>query len=649
MSVFCSVTASYVGSDGSLIEGGLVGAVRARSGGVASWIDGDRVIFTERARGYYRAVTWPEEGTYHIYADADGNPANAEFKEAINVSIGASLMLSLEEFVGTVVMNVDTINEATTNAGVTVEGVLLKDSDVAIPDDLTVDTINEYTAAAGVTVEGVLLKDSAINIPSGLTVDTIDEYSTGVGVTIETVLVKDGLVDGVDISAQDFHARSHDHSAVADGQAIVPNSVTSGIIRTAVAGERIDVMAAPQAITINRLYGGNLRASVDIGGTVAGTAQPGLSAGCVEQGGLVWLGIGVPGAWTEENLLTHEGISIQNAGGATPFACTMLAAAGNVSYVTAGTEAQVLTILSRVGIKGTFEARDTANNVIFSSGGGVNDTTWSKVGFECTLGTDIDEFSIDGTLGGNSDSAVPTEQAVKTYVDTHSGLPNAHHAQAHTHDTDTLQLDGVNSNGGAFSFDTTGIVTFNQNVTVPNLVTAGNVDGVDISAHAANVNAHHNEAHSHDLDELSDVTIAGPADDEVLAFNFATSLWINQTAAEAGLATAGHNHTLAGLTSQAHAELSDAPADAHHAQSHTGASHSDITSTGAAIDAAVTASHARSHDHSNASDSNRLDPAELGLPTAASASPAHGDAYFSHPNLYIYSASVPGWLSVTLS
>lgn len=32
-------------------------------------------------------------------------------------------------------------------------------------------------------------------------------------------------------------------------------------------------------------------------------------------------------------------------------------------------------------------------------------------------GTDINEFSIDGTLGGNSDDAVPTEQAVKTYVD----------------------------------------------------------------------------------------------------------------------------------------------------------------------------------------------------------------------------------------
>lgn len=34
-----------------------------------------------------------------------------------------------------------------------------------------------------------------------------------------------------------------------------------------------------------------------------------------------------------------------------------------------------------------------------------------------TSGVAIDEFSIDGTLAGNSDLAVPTEKAVKTYVD----------------------------------------------------------------------------------------------------------------------------------------------------------------------------------------------------------------------------------------
>ncbi len=37
------------------------------------------------------------------------------------------------------------------------------------------------------------------------------------------------------------------------------------------------------------------------------------------------------------------------------------------------------------------------------------------------IGTGINEFSTDGTLAGNSDDAVPTEKAVKTYVDAASG------------------------------------------------------------------------------------------------------------------------------------------------------------------------------------------------------------------------------------
>ena len=36
----------------------------------------------------------------------------------------------------------------------------------------------------------------------------------------------------------------------------------------------------------------------------------------------------------------------------------------------------------------------------------------------------------------------------------------------HTHDTDTLEFDAINSNGGAFSFATTGNVTFNQPIIV---------------------------------------------------------------------------------------------------------------------------------------------------------------------------------------
>jgi len=49
------------------------------------------------------------------------------------------------------------------------------------------------------------------------------------------------------------------------------------------------------------------------------------------------------------------------------------------------------------------------------------------------------------------------------------------------------------------------------------------------------------------LDDLADVLIANPDDNEVLAKDATTGKWINQTAAEAGLAPASHSHTLASI------------------------------------------------------------------------------------------------------
>jgi hypothetical protein len=51
------------------------------------------------------------------------------------------------------------------------------------------------------------------------------------------------------------------------------------------------------------------------------------------------------------------------------------------------------------------------------------------------------------------------------------------------------------------------------------------------------------------LEDISNVVIDTPADNEVLAYNTATSEWHNQTAAEAGLAAASHNHATSAITS----------------------------------------------------------------------------------------------------
>lgn len=76
----------------------------------------------------------------------------------------------------------DTISEKTAATGVTIDGVLLKDSQV------TTDVINEKTGAAGVTLDGVQLKDSQVYT------DTINEKTGAAGVTIDGVLLKDASV-----------------------------------------------------------------------------------------------------------------------------------------------------------------------------------------------------------------------------------------------------------------------------------------------------------------------------------------------------------------------------------------------------------------------------------------------------------------------
>ena len=53
--------------------------------------------------------------------------------------------------------------------------------------------------------------------------------------------------------------------------------------------------------------------------------------------------------------------------------------------------------------------------------GNIDGTKRSFREIELTSGTSINEISIDGTLAGDSDDAIPTEKAVKTYVDTQHG------------------------------------------------------------------------------------------------------------------------------------------------------------------------------------------------------------------------------------
>lgn len=62
--------------------------------------------------------------------------------------------------------------------------------------------------------------------------------------------------------------------------------------------------------------------------------------------------------------------------------------------------------------------KTTDEDIIHFYVSGVEVATLDSSGLKLASGADINEFSIDGTLAGDSDDAVPTEKAVKTYADT---------------------------------------------------------------------------------------------------------------------------------------------------------------------------------------------------------------------------------------
>ena len=87
---------------------------------------------------------------------------------------------------------------------------------------------------------------------------------------------------------------------------------------------------------------------------------------------------------------------------------------------------------------------------------------------------------------------------------------------AHTHDGDTLQHDGINSDGGAFSFTTSGTVTFSQSIASANFeatnkltACATNAGALDFSAASKTLTVEDNATVSQDYSSDASPTFAG--------------------------------------------------------------------------------------------------------------------------------------------
>ena len=136
-----------------------------------------------------------------------------------------------------------------------------------------------------------------------------------------------------------------------------------------------------------------------------------------------------PGAGIALSTGTGWGTSITNASANwnTAYGWGNHATAGYAPLGSVASHTEAISIVNGTAANTAFylrpHASQTANIIdVRNMANSANLLTFSNVG-SLTLGSGvgINEFSSDGTLGGNSDTAVPTEKAVKTYVASISG------------------------------------------------------------------------------------------------------------------------------------------------------------------------------------------------------------------------------------
>lgn len=115
---------------------------------------------------------------------------------------------------------------------------------------------------------------------------------------------------------------------------------------------------------------------------------------------------------------------------------------------------------------------DTDPSVLYTAGAAISVVCVTFVNTHSSAVTV--NLYLDSADGGNPRRMIPKDVSLGigyslhfdgqriSIMDTTGGI--AYTYIAHTHDGDTLQLDGINSDGGAFAFTTSGKVTFSQNI-----------------------------------------------------------------------------------------------------------------------------------------------------------------------------------------
>ena len=180
----------------------LINCVRGVEGTASAWSAGTVVEILMTAEHWNKMVeAWETEHN----------------QDGTHGAVTATSVTSSGDITTSGAVKTDTVSEKTTDSGVSVDGVSLKDGGVTATGDISganitantavkADTISEKTSGAGVTVDGVLLKDNGVtasgdvsgaNLTANTAVkaDTISEKTADAGVTVDGLNIKDGTLN----------------------------------------------------------------------------------------------------------------------------------------------------------------------------------------------------------------------------------------------------------------------------------------------------------------------------------------------------------------------------------------------------------------------------------------------------------------------
>ena len=290
------------------------------------------------------------------------------------------------------------------------------------------------TGATGITSSGAASFTGTFGLNAGTTVNELSIDGTLADNSDNALPTEQAVKTYVDgqISATDLDA------AYQNGGTINTNGVDGDVI---IAGtQQLQVTATNGITATNTIQGGTLTDGTlsATGGAVTGAttinASGAITGGTLTDGTLSATGGAVTGATTinASGAITGGTLTdgtLSATGGAVTGATTINASGaitgGTLTDGTLSSTGGAVTGATTINASGAITGGTLTDGTLSTTGGTITGATGitssGAASFTGTLGlnagTTVTELSIDGTLTDNSDNALPTEQAVKTYVD----------------------------------------------------------------------------------------------------------------------------------------------------------------------------------------------------------------------------------------